>query len=71
MYCQPYEDPVKKIDELKQEDPEKLKKIKEIKDEGLEVIHIIQRYGLEDNETALEIEAAFIDFFSLDLLTNR
>lgn len=65
------EDPVKKIDELKQEDPEKLKKIKEIKDEGLEVIHIIQRYGLEDNETALEIEAAFIDFFSLDLLTNR
>ena len=65
------EDPIKKIDELKQEDPEKLKKIKEIKDEGLEVIHIIQRYGLEDNETALEIEAAFIDFFGLNLLTNR
>ena len=65
------EDPNKKIKELKREDPEKLKKIKEIKGAGLEVIHMIQRYGLEYENIALEIEAAFIDFFDLNLLTNK
>ncbi|MBP5405980.1 hypothetical protein J6Z19_02390 [bacterium] len=61
------EDTNKKINELKKEDPEKLKRIKEIKDAGLEVIHMIQRWGMSEN-TALDVEAAFID---LNLLTNK
>lgn len=64
------EDSNKKINELKQEDPAKLKKIKEIKESGLEVIHMIQRWGMS-KETALDVEAAFIDFFDLNLLTNK
>ena len=40
----------------------KIKQIREIKDAGLEVIHIIQRYGLSEKE-AFEVEAALIDCF--------
>jgi len=63
-------DPVAELADLKKRDPAKLKMIKEIESKGLEVIHIIQRYGLTERE-AFEIEAAFIDFFGLDLLTNE
>lgn len=44
------------------DDSEKLKRIREIEGAGLEVIHIIHRYGL-DEETAFEIEAAVIDCY--------
>lgn len=45
----------------------KVKQIREIKNAGLEVIHIIQRYGLTEKE-AFEVEAALIDCFPC--LTN-
>lgn len=48
----------------------KLSRIREIQDKGLEVIHIIQRWGLEENE-AIEVEAALIDIFALENLTNE
>lgn len=41
---------------------EKIQQIREIKDAGLEVIHVIQRYGLTEKE-ALEVEAALIDCY--------
>ena len=44
------------------DDNEKLKRIREITGAGLEVIHIIHRYGL-DEETAFEVEAAIIDCY--------
>ena len=50
-------------------DPAKIKKIIEIKNDGLEVIHIIQRWGMS-KDTALEVEAAFIDYLGLEYLTN-
>lgn len=40
----------------------KIQQIREIKNAGLEVIHIIQRYGLTEKE-AFEVEAALIDCF--------
>ena len=43
--------------------------IKEILAAGLEVIPIIHRWGL-DNETALVVESALIQAYSLDTLTN-
>lgn len=43
--------------------------IKEILAVGLDVIPIIHRWGL-DNETALIVEAALIQAYSLDTLTN-
>ena len=51
------------------EDPAKIKRILEIKRSGLSVIHIIQRWGM-NQETAFEVEAAFIDYFGLPSLTN-
>ena len=50
--------------------PLKLKTIREIHKSGLEVIQIIQRWGLTEKE-AFEIESTLIDLFSLDLLTNE
>lgn len=50
-------------------DPAKIKRIMDIKRSGLEVIHIIQRWGMK-KETAFEVEAAFIDFLGLNNLTN-
>ena len=50
----------KKIDENK--DPYKLRLIQEIREAGLEVIHIIQRWHLTENE-AFEVESALIDAF--------
>ena len=41
---------------------EKIKQIREIKAAGLEVIHVIQRYGLTEKE-AFEVEAALIDCY--------
>ncbi|MBR6199469.1 MAG: hypothetical protein IKQ61_04280 [Spirochaetales bacterium] len=41
---------------------EKIKQIREIKAAGLEVIHVIQRYGLTEKE-AFEVEAAHIDCY--------
>mgnify|MGYP001810396481 CR=1 FL=1 len=41
----------------------KLKRIQEIKDSGLDVIHIIHRHKIKDDETAYEIEAALIDAY--------
>lgn len=46
----------------------KYQQIKEIKAAGLEVIHLIHRWGLSDDE-ALEVEAALIDAYSG--LTNK
>ena len=48
----------------------KLKVIREIIDTGLEVIHIIQRYGLNDDEARI-IESVLIDVYSLGMLTNE
>ena len=41
----------------------KIQQIREIKNAGLEVIHIIQRYGLTEKE-AYEVEAALIDCYA-------
>ena len=41
---------------------EKIGTIREIMSKGLEVIHVIQRHGL-DNKTAIEVEAALIDAY--------
>ena len=41
----------------------KIKQIREIKNAGLEVIHVIQRYGLTEKE-AFEVEAALIDCYA-------
>lgn len=43
-------------------DPNKLKIIRDIVDGGLDVIHVIQRWGLTEKE-ALEVEAALIDAY--------
>ncbi len=40
----------------------KIQQIREIRNAGLQVIHVIQRYGLSKKE-ALEVEAALIDCF--------
>lgn len=40
----------------------KIKQIREIRSSGLEVIHIVQRYGLSEKE-AFEVEAALIDCY--------
>lgn len=42
---------------------EKIAQINAIKNEGLEVIHIIHRFGMTKNE-ALEVEAALIDVYT-------
>lgn len=52
------------------DDPAKIKRIVDIKSKGLEVIHIIQRWGM-DEKTAFEVESAFIDYFGLEQLTNK
>lgn len=44
--------------------------IRSIKDDGLEVIHIIQRYGLTEKE-ALLVESVLIDAYSTSKLTNK
>lgn len=41
----------------------KIKQIREIRNAGLEVIHIIQRWGIKDEKTAFEVESALIDCF--------
>ena len=51
-------------------DPAKIKRIVDIKSKGLNVIHIIQRWGM-DAKTAFEVESAFIDYFGLENLTNK
>ena len=49
----------------------KYKTIRQIKDAGLEVIYIIQKYGLSEQD-ALKIESVLIDVFSIDReLTNK
>ncbi len=50
------------LDKDEDEISAKIKQIREIRNAGLEVIHIIQRYGLTNKE-ALEVEAALIDCF--------
>lgn len=54
---------------INEEDEEslKIKQIRDIHNSGLEVIHLIQRYGLTENE-AFEVESAIIDCFPA--LTN-
>ncbi len=51
-------------------DPLKIQRIALIKSKGLDVIHIIQRWGM-DKKTAFEVESAFIDYFGLKNLTNE
>ena len=41
----------------------KIKQIKEIHQAGLDVIHIIHRWGLKDESVAFEVEAALIDAY--------
>ena len=49
----------------------KYKAIRQIKNAGLEVIYIIQKYGLSEQDT-LKIESVHIDVFSIDReLTNK
>ena len=55
------------IDEKEDDVSSKIMQIRDIRNSGLEVIHIIQRYGLTEKE-AFEVEAALIDAF--DGLTN-
>lgn len=57
--------------DLDDDDNLKYKTIREIRDSGLEVIYIIQKYGLEERD-ALIIESALIDAYSIDRkLTNK
>lgn len=61
-------DALKNFDDQSYEDNEedelsaKIKQIREIKMAGLEVIHVIQRYGLTEKE-AFEVESALIDCY--------
>lgn len=50
------------VDETSDDDPNKLRIIKDILDEGLEVIHVIQRWNLTEKE-AFEVESALIDAY--------
>lgn len=50
------------VDETSDNDPNKLRIIKEIVDEGLDVIHVIQRWGLTERES-LVVESALIDVY--------
>lgn len=47
----------------------KIQTIRDIHQAGLEVIHIIHRYGL-DEDTAFEVESAVMDCYHFDNLTN-
>ncbi len=47
----------------------KFEKIREITYEGLEVIHIIHRHGLDNDEIAYEVESAVMDCYPN--LTNK
>ena len=47
----------------------KLQRIKEIKSAGLEVSHVVHRYGIDSDKVAYEIEAALIDAYPG--LTNK
>lgn len=59
------------IPELDDDDNLKYKTIREIKNSGLEVIYIIQKYGLEERD-AFVIESALIDAYSIERkLANR
>jgi hypothetical protein len=59
------------IPEQDDDDNLKYKTIREIKDSGLNVIYIIQKYGLEERD-AFIIESALIDAYSIDRkLTNK
>lgn len=51
-------------------DPAKIRTIARIKNKGLDVIHIILRWGM-DEQTALNVEAALIDFVGVEKLTNN
>ena len=54
-----------------EEDNLKYKTIREIKDAGLEVIHIIQKYGLDEDQAFL-VESVLIDAYSIERkLTNK
>ena len=48
----------------------KYKTIRDIKDAGLDIVYIIQKYGLS-NRDALIVESALIDAYSLRQLTNK
>ena len=51
------------IDKDEDEISAKIKQIREIRTSGLEVIHVIQRYGMTENE-AFEVESALIDCYA-------
>ena len=57
-----YYDGIKNKDHDYADDPNKLRVIQEIRNAGLEVIHIIQRWHLSEDQ-AFEVEAAIIDCF--------
>ncbi len=42
---------------------DKFQRIREITHAGLETIHVIHRHGIENEDTALEVEAALIDAY--------
>jgi len=41
----------------------KMRRINDIRNAGLEVIHVIHRHGIADDETAYQVEAALIDAY--------
>jgi hypothetical protein len=53
------------------EQTEKLNIIRKIESSGNDVEHFILRHGLKDENTALEIEAALIDFLGVNSLSNK
>jgi len=53
-----------------EEQTKKLNIIREIEKSGKEVIHFILRHGLKNEATAIEIEAALIDFIGVNNLSN-
>ena len=58
-----YYDGVNKEEHDASKDPNKLQTIQQIREAGLNVIHVIQRWGLTEKE-AFEVEAALIDCFN-------
>lgn len=63
---------IKDVDDIDEDEIDgQIMTIRDIHNAGLEVIHIIIRHGLRDNQEALNIESMLIDFIGLHNLDNK